>query len=98
MQLHPHISFAQRSSLMSLSTISKSETYGEPLKIVTRDIMKNDDIEGAKPEIKGFKYNNKQSFNYSNLDIQGSTARKLYEKVNKLDQILQTKDIEGFYF
>ncbi|MFN9909035.1 MAG: hypothetical protein ACK56F_23420 [bacterium] len=50
--------------------------------------MKNDDIEGAKPEIKGFKYNNKQSFNYSNLDIEGSTARKLYQKVNKEDHNL----------
>jgi len=57
--------------------------------------MKNDDIEGAKPEIRGFKYNNKLSYNNTNLDIEGSTARRLYENVNKQDCNLKTKDILG---
>ena len=68
-----------RKDLMSLSTISKEEVLGRPLiSYKTRDIMRNGDIDGSKPQIAGYKYINKASYNNINQDIEGSCSRKLF--------------------
>jgi len=45
---------------MSLSKISKDEVLGRaPIQFNTKNILRTDDIDGCRSELKGFKYCNK---------------------------------------
>jgi hypothetical protein len=57
--------------------------------------MRTQDVEGSRPEIHGYKFNNKESFNLRNDDILGSQSRKLYQGNVKYNYSLETNDIKG---
>ena len=85
-----------RKDLMSLSTIKKEEIFGRTThQFSTKDIMRTQDVEGSRPEIHGYRFSNKETFNLKNDDIIGSQSRKLYQGNIKYNYSLETNDILG---
>ncbi|KAL4464775.1 hypothetical protein ABPG74_011336 [Tetrahymena malaccensis] len=89
--------FPKRQNLMSLQTINQRDV-GFPkyeLKEVRQRNFDLSDIRGASPEMRGYKYNNKETFVNRIDDIDGSSPKQLIKCLSKPDFQLNNKDIKG---
>lgn len=59
--------------------------------------LRTDDIEGAKPALKGYQYINKPDFAYSTQDIEKARPNKLHQALDKPNFNLSTRDIYKAY-
>lgn len=57
--------------------------------------LRTADIRGAQPELKPYKYTNKESFINRNNDIDKSSPNKLERFTNKESFLLRNEDIKG---
>lgn len=57
--------------------------------------LKTSDIRGASPELKPYKYTNKETFINRNDDIDKSNPKKLFNYLNKESFVLKNEDIKG---
>ncbi|CAG9312313.1 unnamed protein product [Blepharisma stoltei] len=91
--------FPTRKDLMYLSTITpedvppKKKHWGS----TSLTSLVTDDIEGAKPALKGYQYVNKPDFAYTAHDIEKAQPSKLHQALNKPNFNLNTKDIFKAY-
>lgn len=81
---------------MSLSTIKDSDAPIKTKKLSQRPVssLRTDDIEGARPLIRGYQLINKPEFSNYTLDIEKAFPRSLHPALNKPSRNLSTSDIE----
>ena len=81
---------------MSLSTIKDSDAPSKTKKLAQRPVssLRTDDIQGAKPLIRGYQHINKPEFSNYTLDIEKAFPRSLHPALNKPNRNLSTSDIE----
>lgn len=83
-------------SLMSLSTIQSDDAPSKRKVFKQRPVTSliTEDIEGAKPLLKGYQYINKPEYSNSTNDIEKSSAKPLHPSLNKPEYNLKTSDID----
>lgn len=81
---------------MSLDSISKDDAIPMKKEVAVRTpgTLNSQDIEGAQPQLRGYKHFNKPSFNNHVFDIDRAQPRTLHEGLNKPEFNLNTNDIE----
>ena len=91
--------FPTRGQLMSLSTINDTQDFvrNKVQKFFTNrnwnSNLKVDDISGAKTNVPGYQYKNKQSFSNQNWDIDRTGPRALHLGLNKPEYNLSNDDL-----
>lgn len=92
----PNRSIFYIADLMSLSTINHSDAPSKTKKLSQRPIssLRTDDIEGARPLIRGYQYINKPEYSNYTLDIEKAFPRNLHPDLKKPIRNLSTSDIE----
>ena len=81
---------------MSLSTISFNDFPPKVKRFSRPEVssLKTDDIQGAKPELTGYRYTKKPNYSYSTSDIEKSAPSRLHQPLNRPYYSLVTDDID----
>ncbi|KAM3146328.1 hypothetical protein pb186bvf_001673 [Paramecium bursaria] len=83
--------FPQKVNTMSLQTIgNKNQALFRE-----KSSLNIDDIEGSKPQLRPYRYTNKESFQNRSDDIEGTKSRQLIKSSNRQDLQLYNSDIKG---
>jgi hypothetical protein len=81
---------------MSLSTIQAEDAPPKHKALKQRPVssLMTEDIEGAKPFLKGYQYLNKPEYSNSTTNIEKASSKALHSSLNKPEFNLKTSDIE----